>query len=176
MTELGDLPLSYHKGVDNNGLSGIVMAPDVDEFAREAEDERWWQEAAARERRPRLEPGATLAEGDNGLAAGLLRAVGRQLRDNPIPFALIGIGVALLALAESPASRRLAASATNSVSQKTAEIAAAMRGVAERMTERASDVSAMAAAGLGKGEWPLTGASQRSVDDIGIRARPAPSR
>src|ERR1700747_1599218 len=91
------------------------MESQSEQFEREAEETRWRLAGTLEELRDRMTPGRVVDQvvdyTRDGPAAELLRNLGREVRENPMPLVLIGIGCAWLMLASSRTSRAAIASA-----------------------------------------------------------------
>jgi Domain of unknown function (DUF892)/Protein of unknown function (DUF3618) len=78
-----------------------------------------------------------------GPGAEFGRNLAREVRENPLPLVLIGIGIAWLMVASSRSSRAVIAGAADSVTRKAADIsAAAKRMVPNMATSRKDDLIA----------------------------------
>ena len=74
-----------------------------------------------------------------GPAAEFGRNLAREVRENPLPLLLIGVGIAWLMVASSRSSRALIASAADSVTRKAAEISTATRRMVPTMATNRKD-------------------------------------
>src|SRR5260370_27871105 len=104
------------------------MKSQSEQFEREAEETRWQLAGTLEELRDRMTPGH-LVDGlvdytRSGPAAEFLRNLGREVRENPMPLVLIGIGIVWLMVASSRSSRALIAGAADSMTGKVADIGA----------------------------------------------------
>jgi hypothetical protein len=137
----------------------MIMEPQSEQLKREAEETRWQMSATLDELRARMTPGRVVDQlidyTPDGPAAEFLRNLGREARENPMPLALIGIGVAWLIVASNRTSRAMVSSAADAVASKSAAIGSAtsaavittgewgdqtVASVADRVTEVASTV------------------------------------
>src|SRR5947208_16581231 len=67
------------------------------------------------------------------------RNLAREVRENPLPLVLIGIGIAWLMVASSRSSRAVIAGAADSVTRKAADISAAARRMVPTMARSRKD-------------------------------------
>ena len=115
------------------------MVSQSEQFEREAEETRWQLAGTLEELRDRMTPGRVVDQlidyTRDGPAAEFLRNLGREVRENPMPLVLIGIGIAWLMLASSRTSRAAVASAADSVSSTATDIGAATSAVVSRTSE-----------------------------------------
>src|SRR5439155_20518414 len=95
------------------------MTSQSEQFEREAEETRWQLAGTLEELRGRMTPGRVVDQvvdyTRDGPAAEFLRNLGREVRENPMPLVLIGIGIAWLMVTSSRTSRAAIASAADSV-------------------------------------------------------------
>jgi hypothetical protein len=134
----------------------MIMASQSEQFEREAEETRWELSGTLEELRSWMTPGRVVDQlldyTRNGAAGEFVRNFGRQVRENPIPVVLIGIGIGWLVLASSRTSRAAIASAADSVARKAADVGTATSAAiartsewgqqtATRLSDRASDVA-----------------------------------
>jgi hypothetical protein len=132
------------------------MKSQSEQFEREAEETRWQLAGTLEELRDRMTPGHLVDElvdyTRSGPAAEFLRNLGREVRENPMPLVLIGIGIVWLMATSSRTSRIAFASAADSVARAandvgTATSAAVIRTsewgqqTAARLTDRASNAA-----------------------------------
>jgi hypothetical protein len=132
------------------------MESQSEQLEREAEVTRWRLSQTLEELRGRMTPGQAVDQlldyTRNGPAHEFLRNLGREVRENPMPLVLIGIGIAWLMIASSRTSRTVIANAADSVARKATDIgnatsAAASRATgwsqqtASRISDRASNVA-----------------------------------
>jgi len=129
------------------------MVSQSEQFEREAEETRWQLAGTLEELRDRMTPGRVVDQlidyTRDGPAAEFLRNLGREVRENPMPLVLIGIGIAWLMLASSRTSRAAVASAADSVSSTATDIGAATSAVVSRTSEWGSDSASHAASTVG---------------------------
>ena len=115
------------------------MVSQSEQFEREAEETRWQLAGTLEELRDRMTPGRVVDQlidyTRDGPAAEFLRNLGREVRENPMPLVLIGIGIAWLMLASSRTSRAAVASAADSVARTAIDIGTATSAVVSRTSE-----------------------------------------
>jgi len=94
---------------------------------REAEEARWQLTGTLEELCERMTPGRVIDQvidyAQDSAAAEFLRNLGREVRDNPMPLVLIGIGIAWLMVASSRTSRAAIAVAADTAVDKAADLA-----------------------------------------------------
>ena len=115
------------------------MASQSEQFEREAEETRCQLTGTLEELRDRMTPGRVVDQvvdyTRDGPAAEFLRNLGREVRENPMPLVLIGIGIAWLMLASSRTSRAAIASAADSVARAANDIGTAASAAVNRTSE-----------------------------------------
>jgi hypothetical protein len=115
------------------------MESQSEQFEREAEETRWQLAGTLEELRDRMTPGRVVDQivdyARDGPAAEFLRNLVREVRENPMPLVLIGIGIAWLMLASSRTSRAAIASAADSVARAANDIGTATSAVVNRTSE-----------------------------------------
>jgi uncharacterized protein DUF3618 len=115
------------------------MESQSEQFEREAEETRWQLAGTLEELRDRITPGRVVDQvvdyTRDGPAAEFLRNLGREVRENPMPLVLIGIGIAWLMLASSRTSRAAIASAADSVVTAANDIGTATSAAVNRTSE-----------------------------------------
>lgn len=154
------------------------MASESEQLEREVEDARLRLRATVDELRDRLRPRAVIDQifesARGGPVGDVLRDVRREVRNNPLPLVVIGIGVAWLLISANRSSRAKVVDAADAVAKKAheasalagdiagltreaaARLAGRVKGATARLGERAEDVSAFAATVVDKDPWPLT--------------------
>src|SRR5947207_7438064 len=102
------------------------MTSQSEQFEREAEETRWQLAGTLEELRDRMTPGRVVDQvidyTRDSPAAEFIRNLGREVRENPMPLVLIGIGIAWLMVASSRSSRAAIASAADTVARKAADV------------------------------------------------------
>src|SRR4051794_2719022 len=115
------------------------MESQSERFEREAEETRWQLAGTLEELRDRMTPGRVVDQvvdyTRDGPAAEFLRKLGREVRENPMPLVLIGIGIAWLMLATSRPSRAAIASAADSVARAANDVSPATSAAVNRTSE-----------------------------------------
>jgi len=115
------------------------MESQSEQLEREAEVTRWRLSQTLEELRGRMTPGQAVDQlldyTRNGPAGEFLRNLGREVRENPMPLVLIGIGIAWLMIAGSRTSRAAIANAADSVARKATDMGNATSAAAGRATE-----------------------------------------
>src|SRR5215471_19297287 len=106
---------------------------------REAEETLWQLSSTLGELRGRMTPGRVVDQvidyTRESPAADFLRNLGREVRENPLPLVLVGIGILWLLLASNRTSRAVIASAADQVTGKEQDIGAATSAAVSRTTE-----------------------------------------
>jgi Protein of unknown function (DUF3618) len=136
------------------------MERTSEELEQEAAHTRAQLTRTLEELRARLTPGLVIEQvvdyAREGPAAEFFRNLGREVRENPLPLVLIGIGIAWLMVASSRSSRTLLANTADTAARKAADIGATASALVSRTSEwgeekaaqlvdRVSDVTARAA-------------------------------
>jgi Protein of unknown function (DUF3618) len=115
------------------------MESQSEQFEREAEETRWQLAGTFEELRDRMTPGRVVDQVvdymRDGPAAEFLRNLKREVRENPMPLVLIGIGIAWLMLASSRTSRAAIASAADCVARAANDIGTATSAAVNRTSE-----------------------------------------
>jgi Protein of unknown function (DUF3618) len=160
----------------------MIMEPQSEQLKREAEEARWQLSATLDELRARMTPGRVVDQlidyTRDGPVAEFLRNLGREARENPMPLALIGIGVAWLIVASNRTSRAIVASAADAVASKAAELGSATSAAVvttsewgeqtvARVADRASDVAST----VGDKTAELASHARDLRDKLGEKAR-----
>ena len=100
---------------------------------------RWQLAGTFEELRDRMTPGRVVDQvvdyTRDGPAAEFLRNLKREVRENPMPLVLIGIGIAWLMLASSRTSRAAIASAADFVARAANDISTATSAAVNRTSE-----------------------------------------
>jgi hypothetical protein len=136
------------------------MPAQTEQLEREAAETRARLAETLDALRFRMTPGQVFDQvtdyASHGPPAELLRNLGREVRENPLPLVLIGIGIVWLMVASSRSSRALIASTADMVTRETADIGAAASAVvnktsrwsketATQLVDRVSDITTGAA-------------------------------
>jgi len=119
------------------------MADRSEELEREAGRTRAKLAEALDALRARMTPGQVIDQlidyAREGRGAGFGRNLAREVRENPLPLVLIGIGFAWLMVASSRSSRAVIAGATDSVTRKAGDIRTATRRMVSTMAKSRKD-------------------------------------
>src|SRR6266850_910793 len=160
------------------------MTSQSEQFEREAEETRWQLAGTLEELRERMTPGRVVDQvvdyTRDGPAAEFLRSLGREVRENPMPLVLIGIGIAWLMLATSRTSRAAIASAADSVARAANDIGTATSAAVHRTSEwgqqaatRLSDRASNAASAVSDKAAELAGRASEVSDGVVEKTRAA---
>jgi Protein of unknown function (DUF3618) len=151
---------------------------------REAEETLWQLSGTLEELRGRMTPGRVVDQvidyTRGSPAAEFLRNLGREVRENPMPLVVAGIGILWLLLATNRTSRAVIASAADQVTAKAEDIGAATNAamnrtsdwgqqMAARLSDRASDVAST----LGNTAAELTDRARDAAGGLTDKARSA---
>jgi hypothetical protein len=130
------------------------MPARTEQLEREAAETRARLAETLDALRFRMTPGQVFDQvtdyASHGPPAELLRNLGREVRENPFPLVLIGIGIAWLMVASSRSSRALIASTADMATRETADVGAAASAVSKTsqgseetgtLVERVSDLT-----------------------------------
>src|SRR5262245_51640712 len=115
------------------------MESQSEQFEREIEETRWQLTGTLDELRDRMTPGRVVDQlidyTRNGSAAEFLRNMGREIRENPMPLVLIGIGIAWLMVASSRTARTAIASSADSLARVANDVGTAASAAVNRTSE-----------------------------------------
>ena len=115
------------------------MAAESEELEREVRRTRGQLTATIDHLRARMTPGRLIDQmidhTRDGPAAEFVRNLGREVRENPVPVVLIGIGVAWLMVASSRTSRAVTASTADAVEKGTEAFGTAAEAAARKARE-----------------------------------------
>src|SRR6476646_6063787 len=115
------------------------MERTSEQLEQEADHTRVQLTRTLEELRSRITPGLVVDQvvdyAREGPAAEFFRNLGREVRENPLPLVLIGIGIAWLMVASSRSARGMIASTADSAAKKAADISAATSAVVSRTRE-----------------------------------------
>jgi len=160
------------------------MKSQSERLEREAAETRWQLAGTVEELRDRLTPGRVVDQvvdyTRDGSAAEFLRNLGREVRENPMPLVLIGIGIAWLMLASSRTSRAAIASAADSVARAANDVSAATSAAVNRTSEwgqqaatHLSDRASNAASTVSNKAGEVAGRARELSDGVVEKARAA---
>jgi hypothetical protein len=141
----------------------MIMESQSARLEREAEETLWQLSGTLDELRGRMTPGRVVDQvldyTRGSPAAEFLHNLRREVRENPMPLVVVGIGILWLMLATNRKSRAVIASAADRLANKAEDITVATgeavsrtgewgHQMAARLGDRASDVASAAADGL----------------------------
>jgi Protein of unknown function (DUF3618) len=160
------------------------MESQSEQLEREAEETRWQLSGTLEELRGRMTPGRVVDQlidyTRDGPAAEFLGNLGREIRENPTPLVLIGIGIAWLMVASSRTSRAAIASAADMVSRKAEDIGTATSAALSRTGEwgqqtvaRLADRAVDVASTVGNKTAELAGHARDVTDRLAEKDRAA---
>jgi hypothetical protein len=122
------------------------MESQSERLEREAEETLWQLSSTLAELRGRMTPGRVLDQVIDSTrespTTDFLRNLGREVRENPLPLVLVGIGILWLLLASNRTSRAVIASAADQVTAKAEDFGAATRAAVSKTTEWGQQVAA----------------------------------
>jgi Protein of unknown function (DUF3618) len=151
---------------------------------REIEETRWQLSGTLEELRGRMTPGRVVDQvidyTRDSPAAEFFRNLGREVRENPLPVVVIGIGIAWLVLASNRTSRAAIAAAADNLAGKAEDFSTATgafvsrtsewgQQTAARVADRANDV----AGAVGDKTAELAGRARDAADNLADKARSA---
>jgi Protein of unknown function (DUF3618) len=149
------------------------MISQSEQFEREAEETRCQLSGTLEELRYRMTPGRVLDEfldyARYGAAGEFVRNIGREVRENPMPLVLIGIGIAWLMLASSRTSRAAIDRAAEMAARTANDIGAATTAAMARTSEWGQQTAARLSERAGNAAMVV---SDRTAD-LAARARDA---
>jgi hypothetical protein len=162
----------------------MIMASQSEQFEREAEETRWQLSGTLEELRSWMTPGRVVDQlldyTRNGAAGEFVRNLGLQVRENPMPLVLIGIGIGWLMLASSRTSRAAIASAADSITKKAADVSTATSAAIIRTSEwgqqtatRLSDRASNVATAINNRTAEFAACAPTMTDGLADRARVA---
>jgi Protein of unknown function (DUF3618) len=150
---------------------------------REVEETRWQLTGTLEELRGRMTPRQVVDQvidyTRDSPAAEFFRNMGREVRENPLPLALIGIGIAWLLLASNRTSRAAIAAAADNLASKADDVGTATAAFVSRTSEwgqqtatRVADRATDVASTVGDKTAELAGRA-RDAADLADKARSA---
>src|SRR6516162_7214420 len=141
---------------------------------REAEETLWQLSGTLEELRGRMTPGRVVDQvidyTRGSPAAGFLRNLGREVRENPMPLVVVGIGILWLLLATNRTSRAVITSATDQVTAKAEDLGA----VASAAVSRTGEWGQQMAARLSGRTSDVTSTVGNTTVELAERTRDAP--
>jgi hypothetical protein len=115
------------------------MESQRERLEREAEETLWQLSGTLDELRGRLTPGRVVDQvidySRDSPAADFLRNLGREVRENPMPLVVVGIGLLWLLLASNRTSRAVLAAAADRLANKAEDIGVATSEAVTKTTE-----------------------------------------
>ena len=152
------------------------MEPQSARLEREAEETLWQLSGTLEELRGRMTPGRVVDQvidyTRGSPAAEFMRNLGREVRENPIPLVVVGIGILWLLLATNRTSRAVIASAADQLTAKAGDVGAATSAA----VTRTSDWSQQMAARLSGRTSNVASAVGNMATELTDRARDAAGR
>ena len=151
---------------------------------REVEETRWRLTGTLEELRGRMTPGQVVDQvidyTRDSPAAEFFRNMGREVRENPLPLVLIGIGISWLLLASNRTSRAAIAAAADNLASKADDVAIATAAFVSRTSEwgqqraaRVADRATDAASTVGDKTAELARCARDAADNLADKARSA---
>lgn len=162
------------------------MESESARLEREAEETRWQLSGTLEELRGRMTPGRVVDQvidyTRDSPAADFFRNLGREVRENPLPVVMIGIGIGWLLLATNRTSRAAIAAAADNLASTVDDIGTATgafvtrtsewgQQAAARVADRASDVAST----VGDKTVELASRARDAADGLADKARSAPA-
>ena len=156
------------------------------QLEREVEETRWQLSGTLEELRGRMTPGRVVDQvidyTRDSPAADFFRNLGREVRENPLPMVMIGIGIGWLLLATNRTSRAAIAAAADNLASTVDDIgtgAAAFvnrtsewgQQTASRVADRANDIVGT----VGDKTAELAGRARGAADGFADKVRSAPA-
>jgi hypothetical protein len=160
------------------------MESESARLEREVEKTRWQLSGTLDELRDRMTPGRVVDQvidyTRDSPAAEFFRNLGREVRQNPLPVMLVGIGITWLLLATNRTSRAAIAAAADNLASTVDDIGTATgafvsrtsewgQQTASRVADRANDVAST----VGDKTAELAGRARDAADGFADRARSA---
>jgi hypothetical protein len=116
---------------------------------REVEQTRWQLSGTLEELRGRMTPGRVVDQvidyTRDSPAGDFFSNLGREVRENPLPLVVIGVGIAWLLLASNRTSRAAIAAAADNLASKAEDIGTATGAFVSRTTEWGQQTAARVA-------------------------------
>jgi hypothetical protein len=162
----------------------MIMESQSARLEREAEVTLWQLSGTLDELRGRMTPGRVVDQvldyTRGSPAAEFLHNLGREVRENPMPLVVVGIGILWLVLATNRTTRAAIASAADRLADTAEDIGVATSAAvsrtsewsqqtAARLTDRASDVAST----VGNTAADLTDRARNAAGGLADKARSA---
>jgi hypothetical protein len=162
----------------------MIMESQSARLERETEETLWQLSGTLDELRGRMTPGRAVDQvldyTRGSPAAEFLHNLGREVRENPMPLVVVGIGILWLVLATNRTTRATIASAADQVTAKAEDIGAATSAAVSRtgewgqqMAARLSDRASDAAGILGNTTAEITDRARDAAGGLADKARSA---
>jgi len=160
------------------------MESESARLEREVEETRWQLSGTLEELRDRMTPGRVVDQvidyTRDSPAGDFFRNLGREVRENPLPLVVIGIGIAWLLLASNRTSRAAIAAAADNLASKAEDIGTATGAFVSRTTEwgqqtavRVADRATDVVGTVGDKTAELAGRARDAADSLADKARSA---
>jgi Protein of unknown function (DUF3618) len=151
---------------------------------REVEEARWQLSGTLEELRGRMTAGRVVDQfidyTRDSPAGDFFRNLGREIRENPLPLVVIGVGITWLLLASNRTSRAAIAAAADNLASKAEDIGTATGAFVSRTTEwgqqtaaRAADRATDVAGTVGDKTAEIAGRARDAADGLAEKARSA---
>jgi hypothetical protein len=158
------------------------MESESARLEREVEETRWQLSGTLEELRDRMTPGRVVDQvidyTRDSPAGDFCRNLGREVRENPLPLVVIGIGIAWLLLASNRTSRAAIAAAADNLASKAEDIGTATGAFVSRTTEwgqqtaaRVADRATDVVGTVGDKTAELAGRARDAADSLADKAR-----
>jgi hypothetical protein len=158
------------------------MEPQSEQLRREAEEARWQLSETLEELRGRMTPGRVVDQvidyTRDSPVGDFLHNLGREVRENPMPLILIGIGIGWLMVASSRTSRAAIAGATDTVARRAEHISMTASTAVGRTSEwcqqtatRLADRASNVASAIGNQTASLADRARSVTDGLTEKAR-----
>jgi hypothetical protein len=160
------------------------MESQIARLEREVEETRWQLSGTLEELRGRMTAGRVVDQvidyTRDSPAGDFFRNLGREIRENPLPLVVIGIGITWLLLASNRTSRTAIAAAADNLASKAEDIGTATGAFVNRTTEwgqqtaaRVADRATDVAGAVGDKTGVLAERARGAADGLAEKARSA---
>jgi hypothetical protein len=151
---------------------------------REVEETRWQLSGTLEELRGRMTAGRVVDQvidyTRDSPAGDFFRNLGREIRENPLPLVVIGVGITWLLLASNRTSRAAIAAAADNFASKVEDVGTATGAFVSRTTEwgqqtaaRVADRTTDVAGSVGDKTAEIAGRARDAADGLAEKARSA---